>query len=141
VSAYNHLCLGGEDFFIRHASAHLKEPRPARLVRCGKNYWYGDERYVAVAGDRRSRQSMEGHEGLERPRRVADWIAEGFDKKWPFRKSFCIAFILKDFRAANILRANTQTCAAAASRATGVFIELVLRHTGSPGKRVECVGK
>jgi predicted TIM-barrel fold metal-dependent hydrolase len=102
VSADNHICLGGEDFFYERAPAQLKERVPRIWFDAEKKFWVtgmnGKSLYAWGSDDLVS--SMEGHEGAWNvDARVADMDAEGIDKEVAFPQVILHCFHLKDFEA------------------------------------------
>jgi predicted TIM-barrel fold metal-dependent hydrolase len=102
VSADNHICLGGEDFFYERAPANLKERVPRVWFDTQKQFWVtgmnGKSLYAWGSDD--LVRSMEGHEGAWNvDARVADMDAEGIDKEVAFPQVILHCFHLKDFEA------------------------------------------
>jgi len=102
VSADNHICLGGEDFFYENAPEHLKDRAPRIWFDEANGFWVIgiDGKSFHAWGSDALIKSMEGHLGAWNiDARIADMEAEGINTEIAFPQSIFHCFHLKDYEA------------------------------------------
>lgn len=143
VSADNHICLGGEDFFYENAPAHLKDRVPRIWFDAKNDFWVtgmnGKSLYAWGSDD--LVKSMEGHQGAWNVEaRVADMDAEGVDKEVAFPQVILHCFHLKDFEAREyIFREYNRHLARLQRRAPGRFYGVGIAQYWDPTNAREFV--
>jgi len=143
VSADNHICLGGEDFFYENAPAHLKDRVPRIWFDAKNDFWVtamnGKSLYAWGSDD--LVKSMEGHPGAWNvDARVADMDAEGIDKEIAFPQVILHCFHLKDFEAREyIFREYNRYLARLQRRAPGRFYGVGISQYWDPANAREFI--
>jgi predicted TIM-barrel fold metal-dependent hydrolase len=143
VSADNHICLGGEDFFYDNAPAHLKDRVPRIWFDAKNDFWVtgmnGKSLYAWGSDD--LVKSMEGHQGAWNvDARVTDMDAEGVDKEVAFPQVILHCFHLKDFEAREyIFREYNRYLARLQRRAPGRFYGVGIAQYWDPAKAREFI--